>query len=388
MKDLVLLGATGSIGTQTLDVIDYLNNDWNIKALSAHTSIDMLERQIRKYKPEFAVVTDDKSATKLKKRLNNINTEVLKGIDGMKYAASLTDIDLVINAVVGAAGLEPSLAALKAGNKLGLANKESLVIGGHLIEKELQRQDAEILPIDSEHNAVFQLITDHNNDDVENILLTASGGPFYDLSREKLSQVTREDALDHPNWDMGNKITIDSATMMNKGLEVIEAHWLFGTSYDNIKVVVHPESIIHSMVELKDKTIMAEMGTADMRTPILNVLSYPERIKGPAENLDLFAVSQLNFLPPDFDKFPALKLAYEAGREGGSMPVVLNAANEIVVRQFLLEKISFNRIPIIIEKVMNKHELIKEPSLDEVLKVDQWARREAKEAVYNDYDNS
>lgn len=388
MKDLVLLGATGSIGTQTLDVIDYLNNDWNIKALSAHTSIDMLERQIRKYKPEFAVVTDDKSATKLKKRLNNINTEVLKGIDGMKYAASLTDIDLVINAVVGAAGLEPSLAALKAGNKLGLANKESLVIGGHLIEKELQRQDAEILPIDSEHNAVFQLITDHNNDDVENILLTASGGPFYDLSREKLSQVTREDALDHPNWDMGNKITIDSATMMNKGLEVIEAHWLFGTSYDNIKVVVHPESIIHSMVELKDKTIMAEMGTADMRTPILNVLSYPERTKGPAENLDLFAVSQLNFLPPDFDKFPALKLAYEAGREGGSMPVVLNAANEIVVRQFLLEKISFNRIPIIIEKVMNKHELIKEPSLDEVLKVDQWARREAKEAVYNDYDNS
>ncbi len=379
MKKIVIFGSTGSVGTQTLDVIDHFQNDWEITALSAFSNIDLLEKQIKKYEPKYAVIIEKKAAEKLKERLNNHPTKIETGSEKLEQIAQMSDLDIVINSIVGAAGLKPSLAALKAGHKLGLANKESLVVGGHLVSDIVEKNGGKILPVDSEHSAIFHLLEGREQEEVENILLTASGGPFFNKSKKEMARVTIEEALDHPNWDMGNKITIDSATMMNKGLEVIEAHWLFAQNYNNIKVVVHPESIIHSMVEFCDKSITAELGVADMRTPIQSALTYPKKKKGIVKSLDLFKIGQLNFLQPDYDKFPALKLAYEAGKAGGSMPAVLNAANEVAVNLFLDEKISFLQITDIIEKVMNKHNLIDTPTLEEIMAVDSWARETAKE---------
>lgn len=372
MKKLVLLGSTGSIGTQALDVIDGFAGEWEVLALSANSNIDLLEKQARKYRPLYLAIGNNKLKEELEYRLDDLNIRVLSGAEGLEFLAGELEADLVINSIVGAAGLKPTIAALKAGNKLALANKESLVIGGEIIDRHFS--DQVILPIDSEHNAIFQLLDGKKAEEVENIILTASGGPFRNYPREKLDKVTVEEALKHPNWDMGGKITIDSATMMNKGLEVIEAHWLFKQSYDKIKVIIHPESIIHSMVEFVDGSILAEMSLPDMRLPIQYVLTYPERRPARRERLDLVKAGQLNFEEPDYEKFPALRLAYEAGQAGGTMPVVLNAANEIAVAAFLERKIPFTMIPELIEKVMDKHDNISRPSLEDIYLVDEWSR--------------
>jgi len=381
MKKIVILGSTGSIGTQTLNVIDHLKDDWSVVGLSANTNIDLLEEQAKKYRPDFVVIMNDNLKKELDYRLKDLNIDVLSGITGLEYLAGELEVDLVVNSLVGAVGLKPTMAALGAGNNLGLANKESLVIGGEIIEEYINSKDNKILPIDSEHNAIFQILEGHFSDEIDNLILTASGGPFRNFAMEELSDVTVKQALNHPNWDMGGKITIDSATMMNKGLEVIEAHWLFKQAYDKINVVIHPESIIHSMVEFVDSSIIAELGVADMRIPIQFVLTYPNRISGKSKKLNLFEIGQLNFQAPDFDKFPALKLAYQAGREGGTLPAVLNAANEIAVSGFLNKKISFLDIPYIIGKVMDNHQTIKTPTLDEIYQVDEWARHYAKEVM-------
>lgn len=372
MKKLVLLGSTGSIGTQALDVIDGFAGEWEVLALSANSNIDLLEKQARKYRPLYLAIGNNKLKEELEYRLDDLNIRVLSGAEGLEFLAGELEADLVINSIVGAAGLKPTIAALKAGNKLALANKESLVIGGEIIDRHFS--DQVILPIDSEHNAIFQLLDGKKAEEVENIILTASGGPFRNYPREKLDKVTVEEALKHPNWDMGGKITIDSATMMNKGLEVIEAHWLFKQSYDKIKVIIHPESIVHSMVEFVDGSILAEMSLPDMRLPIQYVLTYPERRPARRERLDLVKAGQLNFEEPDYEKFPALRLAYEAGQAGGTMPVVLNAANEIAVAAFLERKIPFTMIPELIEKVMDKHDNISRPSLEDIYLVDEWSR--------------
>ena len=372
MKKLVLLGSTGSIGTQALDVIDGFAGEWEVLALSANSNIDLLEKQARKYRPLYLAIGNNKLKEELEYRLDDLNIRVLSGAEGLEFLAGELEADLVINSIVGAAGLKPTIAALKAGNKLALANKESLVIGGEIIDRHFS--DQVILPIDSEHNAIFQLLDGKKAEEVENIILTASGGPFRNYPREKLDKVTVEEALKHPNWDMGGKITIDSATMMNKGLEVIEAHWLFKQSYDKIGAIIHPESIIHSMVEFVDGSILAEMSLPDMRLPIQYVLTYPERRPARRERLDLVKAGQLNFEEPDYEKFPALRLAYEAGQAGGTMPVVLNAANEIAVAAFLERKIPFTMIPELIEKVMDKHDNISRPSLEDIYLVDEWSR--------------
>ncbi|MFP4660972.1 MAG: 1-deoxy-D-xylulose-5-phosphate reductoisomerase [Halanaerobiales bacterium] len=379
MKKIVILGSTGSIGTQTLEVIDHLKGQWKVLGLTANNNINLLEKQALKYRPEFLVIGNEELKSELEYRVRDMDIKVLTGDKGLEYLSGGLQLDLVINALVGAVGLKPTMAALKSGNVLGLANKESLVVGGEIIEE--YREGSKILPVDSEHNAIFQLLEGHSSEEVERIILTASGGPFRNYSYEELKNVTVQQALDHPNWDMGGKITIDSATMMNKGLEVIEAHWLFKQPYDKISVVVHPESIIHSMVEFKDQSITAELGVADMRIPIQYVLTYPDRKNGQSKRLDLLEVSQLNFQEPDFDKFPALKLAFQVGRQGGTMPAVMNAANEIAVSHFLNRDLSFLAIPRIIEQVMEKHNNINKPSLDDIYQVDKWARCYTEEVV-------
>ena len=381
MKKLVLLGSTGSIGTQSLDVIDSFPEEWEVLALSANSNIDLLEKQARKYRPLYLVIGNNKLQEELEYRLDDLNIKVLSGAEGLEFIAGELEADLVINSIVGAAGLTPTIAALKAGRRLGLANKESLVIGGEIIARDYP--EGVILPIDSEHNAIFQILEGEEARGVENIILTASGGPFRNHTREELDHVTVEEALKHPNWDMGGKITIDSATLMNKGLEVIEAHWLFQQSYDKIKVIIHPESIIHSMVEFVDGSIMAEMSLPDMRLPIQYVMTYPHRRPGKHKRLDFVQLGQLNFQEPDYEKFPALRLAYEAGRAGGTMPVVLNAANEIAVAAFLDREIPFTMIPGLIEKVMHKHDNIKRPSLEDIYLVDEWSRNIAREVIDN-----
>ncbi|MFW6279194.1 MAG: 1-deoxy-D-xylulose-5-phosphate reductoisomerase [Bacillota bacterium] len=389
MKNVVILGSTGSIGTQTLDVINSLSG-YNVLAISAHSSIDLFARQVKKFHPTYALLAEDDMAQKLKDRLANKTylPEILGGKKDLEFLAALPEADIVVNALVGAVGLKPSLACLDAENQLALANKESMVIGGELINQKLRETGQQILPIDSEHNAVFQVLCGHNDEQVKKIYLTASGGPFWDFSVEEIKNVTVQQALNHPNWDMGPKITIDSATMMNKGLEVIEAHYLFDQPFDKIQVVIHPESIIHSLVEFKDNSIQAELGAADMRIPIQNVLTYPETKAGVGRELDLFAVGTLNFQAPDFEKFPGLKLAYRAGRSGGTMPAVLNAANEIAVQAFLEKKITFYDISDIIEIVLNKHEITSNPGLDDILRSDGWAREAAEEVIEDViYDN-
>lgn len=374
MKNIILLGSTGSIGTQTLEVIDHLGAKYNVLALTAASSIDLLEKQARKYQPRFTVIKDKKLAVSLADRLSGIKTEVLSGAQALEEVAALNDADLVLNALVGAAGLPPSLAALNSGNKLALANKESMVIGGFIINKILEKSQQEILPVDSEHNAIFRILEGHNNNNINKLILTASGGPFRNYAADDLQQVTVEQALNHPNWNMGAKISIDSATLMNKGLEVIEAHWLFKQPYSRIDVVIHPQSIIHSMLEFVDGSLVAEMGVSNMKLPIQYVLTYPEIQKSSCQNLDLLKTGSLDFDEPDLQKFPCLQLAYNAGREGGSMPVVLNAANEVAVNKFLQKEIRFKHIPEIIEKVLNRHNKVRTPSLNNIFEIDDWAR--------------
>jgi len=380
MKKITILGSTGSIGTQTLEIVKEFPNNFEIQGLTCNKNIDLLEKQIIQFKPKYVCVMDKEAAKELEARILP-DIIVYTGLDGLINIATESKCDILLTAVVGSIGLLPTYEAIKKGIDIALANKETLVTAGKIIMAEAKKSGSKILPVDSEHSAIFQCLQGNEKNTVEKIILTASGGAFLDTPFDDLKSVKPVDALKHPNWEMGKKITIDSATMMNKGLEVIEAHWLFKQSYDKIKVVVHPQSIIHSMVEFKDNAIMAEMGVSDMRLAIQNVITYPKRYESPVKTLDLFSVGQLNFVRPDFKKFPALRLAYQAGKEGGSFPAVLNAANEVAVQKFLKKEISYLQITQLIEKVMHKHKNINEPQPSELFAVDRWSRKVAREVA-------
>ena len=369
MKKISILGSTGSIGTQTLDIAR-LNHDVDVVALSAHKNIDLLEKQIREFKPQVAAVWEETDANSLSDRVKDLDVKVCFGMEGLIEVASISDADIVVTAVVGMIGIGPTIAAIKAKKDIALANKETLVCAGHIIMPLAKDMGINIYPVDSEHSAIFQCL-DKNNP-IKKILLTASGGPFRGFSKEELQKVTLEDALKHPNWSMGKKITIDSATMINKGLEIIEASHLFNVDIDDIEVVIQKESIIHSMVEFKDNGIIAQLGTPDMRLPISYALFYPERRYISDDRVDFNILSTLNFSKPDLDVFDGLKMAILAGKKGGSAPTVLNAANEWAVDKFLNKQIRFVDIPYLIGLAIENHKFTENPSLEDILSLKQW----------------
>ena len=390
---VTVLGATGSIGVSTLDVIARHPERYRVVALSANTQVDRLLEQCRAFEPEYAVLADDVAADKMQQGLSaaGLQTKVLSGVEGLETIASLEQTQQVMAAIVGAAGLRPTLAAARTGKRVLLANKEALVMSGQLFMDTVRESNAELLPIDSEHNAIFQSMPAGYTCGgvsrelpalgVEKILLTASGGPFRNMAQVQLETVTPEQACAHPNWDMGRKISVDSATMMNKGLELIEACWLFNTTPNKIQVVIHPQSVVHSMVSYEDGSVLAQLGNPDMRTPIAHAMAWPERMDSGVAALDLFEVAQLNFEQPDLERFPCLRLAYQASETGGTSPTILNAANEIAVQSFLDEKIRFTDIPKIIEQCMDSLTAQTADSLDTVLGADQAAREVAWELV-------
>lgn len=373
MKKISILGSTGSIGMQTLDIVEK-NKDIQVIGLSTNTNIERLYEQILKFKPKVVAVMNEKKAIELKAKVNNEVT-VLKGIEGLIEVATLSEIEMVVTAVVGMIGLRPTIEAIKASKNIALANKETLVTAGSIIMNLAKEKNVSILPVDSEHSAIFQALNGEDTNSIENIWLTASGGPFRGKKRNELKNITIEQALKHPNWSMGSKITIDSSTLMNKGLEVIEAKWLFNLSVDQIKVVVHPESIIHSMVEYKDSSVIAQLGLPDMRLPIQYALFYPKRQENNFKRLNLSQIGKLTFEEPDMTSFKCLQLAYDAIRIGGSMPVVLNAANELAVSKFLNKEIGFLEIPEIIDYCMSKHDIIKEITLTNILDTEKWTHQ-------------
>jgi len=381
-KIISVLGSTGSVGTQTLDVVAQ-TKDISIHGLTANTNIDLLEQQIIQFKPMKVAVMDKTKANELQKRLQNqnIHVDVLSGIEGLTKIATLKDVDTVVTSVVGMIGLIPTLEAIDQGKNIALANKETLVTAGEIVMKKAKEKGVMIYPVDSEHSAIFQCLRGNENEAISRIILTASGGPFRLKSKEALENVRVEDALKHPNWDMGQKISIDSATMMNKGLEIIEAKWLFDLELNQIEVIVHPQSVIHSMVEFEDVSIMAQLGNPDMRGPIQYALHYPNRKQSNMERLDFNKYKTLTFEEPDFVKFPCLTLALEAIKTGGTMPAVLNAANEIAVTAFLSHKISFTQIPKLIHETMEGHIYITKPTLTQILDADKWAREFSREKV-------
>ncbi|TYQ13033.1 UNVERIFIED_CONTAM: 1-deoxy-D-xylulose 5-phosphate reductoisomerase [Acetivibrio alkalicellulosi] len=379
INSISVLGSTGSIGTQTLDVARNLNI--KVEALTGNTNIDLLESQAREFLPKMVAVKDEKIANILKERLLDVNIEVIGGIEGLKRAATLECVDVVVVSIVGIAGLIPTLEAIKSKKNIALANKETLVTAGSIVMEKAIEMGVNVIPIDSEHSAILQCLMGNNIKDVSKIILTASGGPFREKTMEELNNVSLKEALKHPNWNMGSKITIDSATLMNKGLEVIEAKWLFGLSQSQIDVLVHPQSIVHSMVEYKDGCVMAQMGSPDMRIPIQFALTYPERKGNDFSKLNLLKSGSLTFEIPDTKRFPCLRLAYQALEEGGTMPVVLNAANEEAVSLFMREKIKFIQIPNIIEEAMGMHTLIDKPCLEDIINVDIWAREFVKKSI-------
>ena len=378
MKKISVLGSTGSIGTQTLQVIAASDN-LSVTALSTNTNIDLLEKQIKKYNPAVAAVYNEDRAEELKKRLIGSKTKILSGIEGLIEAASFEDADISVISVAGNIGLKPTYEAVKNRKTIALATKEVLVSAGSIIMEEARRQGVKILPVDSEHSAIFQSLQGNDMNPIRKILLTASGGPFRQTPAEELKYVTVEDALKHPNWSMGKKITVDSASMMNKGLEVIEAKWLFNVEVDRIEVVVHPQSIVHSAVEYADGAVIAQMGTPDMRLPIAYALNYPERKDLGFERLDIFKAGHLDFYKPDTEKFKCLSLAYRAVKTGGTMPAVMNAANEKAVALFLDKKIGFTDIPFLIEKTMDAYTVKYDYSIDDIEQADLWARKTVKE---------
>jgi len=385
---VTILGATGSIGMSTLDVISRHPDKYRVIALTANQQVDRLISQCRDFKPEYAVLADGDAANKANEKMKEagLSTQVLSGIEGLEKVVALKETQQVMAAIVGAAGLRPTLAAAKAGKRILLANKEALVMSGKIFMDEVKSNNAELLPIDSEHNAIFQSMPPGytkglNKVGVKRILLTASGGPFREADASTLDNVTPEQACDHPNWKMGKKISVDSATMMNKGLEVIEACWLFGTSPDKIQVVIHPQSIIHSLVAYEDGSVIAQLGNPDMRTPIAHAMAWPERMTSGVADLDLFETSQLNFERPDMERFPCLQLAYDAMNIGGTAPAILNAANEVAVQAFLDKKISFINIPNIIKRTLSKIKNVEAASLDVVLAADTSARDFAQSVV-------
>lgn len=371
-KNIVILGSTGSIGTQTIEVIEQFDN-MNVVGISSNTNIDLLEEQIKKYSPKYVCVVDKEKCDALLKRFKNNNDfQIFYGEDGLLKLVELEEVDIVVNSLVGNVGLLPTIHAIRNKKNIALANKETLVSAGELVMKEASENNVSIYPIDSEHSAIFQCLQGNKHKEVEKIILTASGGPFR--NHKSLENVTLEEALKHPNWSMGRKITIDSATLMNKGLEVIEAKWLFDIDVSNIQVIVHEQSIIHSMVEYKDSAIMAQLGTPDMKVPIQYALYYPDRLENNFEKLDLLKHNNLTFKEPDYQLFPCLSYAFEAIKIGGTMPCVLNASNEIAVQKFLDGKISFVEIPKIIRKTMNNHIVKSDYELKDILETDKWAR--------------
>ena len=369
MKNIAVLGSTGSIGTQTLDVARN-NEDIRIVALSAGSNIELLEQQAREFSPEVVSVAEKKDAEKLRKKLEGTGVKVLWGMDGLIEAAQHPSADTVVTAVVGMMGLRPTVAAINAGKDIALANKETLVTAGHIIMPLAKEKNVRILPVDSEHSAILQCLTGEDQREVSRIIITASGGPFRGRTREQMKDVRLEDALKHPNWSMGRKITIDSATMVNKGLEVIEAKWLFGLDAEDIKVIVQPQSVIHSMVEFVDGGIMAQLGTPDMRLPIQYAIYYPHRRPLPGERLDFGALKQITFEEPDFENFRGLALAFEALKTGGSMTTVYNAANELAVSRFLNREIGFLDITAMIEDSMKVHKVIENPDIEQILRTE------------------
>ncbi len=369
MKNISILGSTGSIGTQTLDIVSK-NNDLKVVALAAYGSIELLEKQIREFKPELVCVYDERKAKELCQKISDLSIKVVSGMDGLMEVASIDSADIVVTAIVGMIGIRPTMAAIKAGKDIALANKETLVTAGHIIIPAAKEYNVKILPVDSEHSAIFQCLNGESQREIDKILLTASGGPFRGKTKDELKNVTVEAALKHPNWAMGRKITIDSATMVNKGLEVIEAKWLFGVDFSQIQVVVQPQSLIHSMIQFKDGAVMAQLGTPDMRLPIQYAIYYPERRYLDGQRVDFSKIGQITFEDPDMETFKGLKYAYEAGKCGGSMPTVFNAANERAVAMFLDRKIKFLDIYEIIEESMKNVKLVKEPSIEEILDVE------------------
>ncbi len=370
MKKIAILGSTGSIGTQTLEIVR-TNGDLEVTALAAGNNIDLLEQQIREFRPKLAAVWKEERAAELKSRVRDMDIEIVSGMDGLLSVAAVPESEILVTAIVGMIGILPTIEAIKAGKDIALANKETLVTAGHIIMPLAKERGVSILPVDSEHSAIFQSLQGGQRKALHKILLTASGGPFRGKKREELKNIQVEDALKHPNWEMGRKITIDSSTMVNKGLEVIEAKWLFGVTVDQIQVVVQPQSIIHSMVEYEDGAVIAQLGTPDMKLPIQYALYYPERRYLPGDRLDFAALQQITFEKPDMDTFYGLKLAYEAGRRGGSLPTVLNAANERAVAMFLDRKIGYLQIPEIIQACMENHKNIENPTVEEILKTEQ-----------------
>ena len=378
MKKISVLGSTGSIGTQTLEVVRN-NGDIQVTALAAGRNIALLEKQIREFHPRIACVWDEEKGKELRLKVADLPVKVYSGMEGLIEAATEPEAEIVVTAVVGMIGIRPTIAAMEAGKDIALANKETLVTAGHIITKLAKEKGVKLLPVDSEHSAIFQCLNGEREHgcSISKILLTASGGPFRGWNREQLKSVTVKDALKHPNWSMGHKITIDSSTMVNKGLEVMEAKWLFGVEMDQIQVVVQPQSIVHSMVEFEDGAVMAQLGTPDMKLPIQYALYYPRRRFLPGERLDFWKLGDIRFEKPDMETFRGLKLAYEAGREGGTMPVVFNAANELAVKKFLNREISYLTIEEMIEASMEAHQSIPDPTVEQILQ----AERETDELI-------
>lgn len=382
MKSIIILGSTGSIGTNTLDIVQRFPDEFRVVGLTAGNNIDKLEAQIRQFAPIAVAVSTESSAALLRNRCADLQVEILAGEEGITQVAAGLDAELVISAIVGAAGLVPTLSAIRSGKHIALANKEPMVMAGKLMQDEARKHRVRIFPVDSEHSAIFQSLEGHRIEDVRRVILTASGGALWTMTQEELLSVTPERALQHPNWKMGSKITIDSATLMNKGLEVVEARWLFDISESNIDVLIHRESIIHSLVEYKDRSMIAQLGLPDMRTPISYAMRYPARMALDLPSLDLTEIGRLNFCKPDHDRFPCLNLGYESLRIGGTMPAAMNAANEIAVDAFLNHGLRFSEIPQVIRSTMEAHAHQEITCLDDALEADRWAREKAESLVH------
>ena len=381
MKNISILGSTGSIGVNALSVINNLDDKFNVKALSAYKNSSLLIEQAKIFNPEIVVIVDSSEVDFVKESLKKSGISVLCGREGLLELSARDDVDIMLNALVGSSGMEPTINAIRSSVNVALSNKESLVMAGDIIDYEKNKSGVEVFPVDSEHSAIWQCLVGEKIDDVEKIILTGSGGPFRTRDIKKFKDIKKEEALKHPNWSMGNKITIDSATMMNKGLEVIETKWLFGIDVNKIKIIIHPESIIHSMVEFKDKSVKAQLGVPDMKIPIQYALTYPDRYFGEWESLDLLKLGSINFESPDINKFPCIALAYEALKKEGTMPAVLNVANEQAVYRFLNKEIGFMDIPYIIEKACEKHDWVSNPSLDDLLYLETWTTNYVKQFV-------
>ncbi|MDI6615390.1 MAG: 1-deoxy-D-xylulose-5-phosphate reductoisomerase [Syntrophaceae bacterium] len=381
MKAISILGSTGSIGVSTLDVIAGNPSRFRVVALAAGRNLELLERQIETFRPEVVSVIDDDHARRLHARIGSTAVAILSGDAGYREVASHGTADMVVSAMAGAAGLSPTMVAIDAGKDIALANKETMVMAGGLVMERAASRGVKIIPVDSEHSAIFQCLAGHNRGEVRRLILTASGGPFYNLPKERFADIRLEDALRHPNWEMGRKITIDSATMMNKGLEIMEAMWLFGFDRERIAVCIHPQSVVHSMVEYVDGSVMAQMAVPDMKGPISYALAYPERVPEAMSFLDLCTVGTLEFFAPDPDRFPALDLAYEAAGKGGTAPAVLNAANEVAVEAFAGGAIGFGDIPRVVRKTLDVHRVGKIRDIADVLDADGWARTAASEII-------